>query len=62
MVDQRFIKFQPCSTQPVILSIHVAHVRLFCISAENFNIFTGKPPWWKLLFSKGADLEFIPAI
>ena len=38
------------------------HARLFWRIAESFNIFTEKPPWWKLLFSKVAGLEFIPII
>ena len=62
MMDQRFIKFRSCSIQLAILSKNRAHVRLFCRSAESFDIFEGKPPWWRLLFSKGASLEFMHVI
>ena len=34
---------QPFSNQPSILLKNEAHVRPSCRSAENFNIFTGKP-------------------
>ena len=59
------IKLRPCSTKPAILSkseLNRAHVRTFCRSAENSNIFTKRPPPRRLLFSKVAGLEFIPAI
>ena len=39
-----------------------AHVRLSCRPAESSNIFTGKCLWWRLFSTKGATLEFIPAI
>ena len=37
------IKLQPLSTEPSILSKNEAHARPSCRSAENSNIFTGKP-------------------
>ena len=39
-----------------ILSQNGAHVKSFCISAENSNVFE-KRPWWSLPFSKVAVLE-----
>ena len=62
MMDQRFIKFRSCSIHLAILSKNRAHVRLFCRSAESFDTFEGKPPWWRLLFSKVASLEFMQVI
>ena len=56
MMDQRFIKFWSCSIQLAILSKNRAQ------SAESFDIFEGKPPWWRLLFSKVASLEFMQVI
>ena len=29
---------------------------------KNFHVFTGKLPWWRLLFDEAADSEFIRAI
>ena len=65
IMENVLIKLKPCSTKPVILSkteLNRAHVRPFCRSAENSNVFTKKPPRRRLLFSKVAGLEFIPAI
>ena len=56
MVDQRFIKFGSCDTQPTILTKTKVMLRLFCRSAENSNTLTGKPPWWRLIISKVAAL------
>ena len=53
---------QPSSIQPSILSESGAHLRPSCRRAESSNILTGKPLWWRLLFTKVAGLEFIPAI
>ena len=39
-----------------------ARVRPLWRSAENFNVFKGKSPRWKLLFNKVARLESNPAI
>ena len=64
MMEYVLIKLRPCSTKPGILSkteLNRAHVRPFCRSAENSNVFTKKPRR-RLLFSKVAGLEFIPAI
>ena len=61
-VDQRFIKFRPCSTQPAFLSKNGGHVRPFCGSGENSNLFTAKRLWLMLLFSQVAGLESIRAI
>ena len=65
-MENVLIKLRPCSTKPAILSKNRAkqssHVRPFCGSAENSNVFTKKPPWRRLPFSKVAGLEFIPAI
>ena len=62
MADQCFNKVEPA--KPITLSKNGAHLRPFCRSAVNSNIFTRKPPWWRFLFSKSrvAALEFIPAI
>ena len=65
MMENVLIKLRPCSTKDAILSkteLSRAHARPFCRSAENSNVFTKKPPWWRLLFSKVAGLEFIFAI
>ena len=43
MVEQCLNKVATLSTQPSILSKDEAHVRPSCKSAENSNIFTGKP-------------------
>ena len=56
---------RPCSTKPAMLSkteLNRAHVRTFCRSAENSNVFRKKPPQPRVLFSKVAGLKFIPAI
>ena len=55
-------KLWPCGTQTAISSKNWANVRLLCRRTENSNMFTGKSPWWRLLFSKFADLESISAI
>ena len=55
------IKFWTCGTHPAVLLKKGAHVRSFCRSTQNFNVFTGKPPWWTLLAGKVAGLEFISA-
>ena len=65
MMENVLIKLRPCSTKPTILyktEQNRAHVRPFCRSAENSDVFTKKPPRWRLLFSKVAGLELIPAI
>ena len=65
MMENVLIKLRPCSTKPEILSkveLSRAHVRPVCRSAENSNVFTEKPPQRRLIFSKVAGLEFIPAI
>ena len=62
MMKNVLIKLRPCSPKPTILSKNRAHVRPFCRSAENSKVFTKKPPRRRLLFSKVAGLEFIPAI
>ena len=62
MMENVLIKLRPCSTKPAILSKNRAHVRSFCRSAENSNVFTKTPPRRRLLFSKVAGLEFILAI
>ena len=65
MMENALIKLRPCSTKPAILSkteLNRAHVRPFCWSAENSNVFTKKPPRRRLLFCKVAGLECIPAI
>ena len=61
-MENNLIKLKTCSTKPAILSKNRAHVRPFCRSGENFNVFTKKPPRQRLLLSKAAGLEFIPAI
>ena len=43
MVDQCLNKVATLSTEPSILSKNEAHARPSCGSAENSNIFTGKP-------------------
>ena len=65
MMENVLIKLRPCSTKPAILSkteLKRAHVRPFCRSAENSNIFTKKPPRRRLLFGKVTGLGFIPEI
>ena len=65
MMENVSIKLRPCGTKPAILSkteLNRAHVRPFCRTAENSNVFTKKPPWRMLLFSKVEGLEFILAI
>ena len=65
MMENVLTKLRPCSTKPAILSkteLDRAHVRPFCRSAKNSNVFTKKPPRRRLLFSKVVGLEFIPAI
>ena len=65
MMENVLIKLRPCSTKPAILSqteLNRAHVRPVCRGTENSNVFTKKPPRRRLLFSKVAGLEFIPAI
>ena len=62
MMENILIKLRPCSTKPIILSKNIAHVRPYCKSAENSNVFTKKTSRRRLLFSKVAGLEFIPAI
>ena len=62
MMENVLINLRPCSTKSAILSkteLNRAHVRPFCRSAENSNVFTKKPPRRRLLFSKVAGLEFI---
>ena len=54
MMENVLLKLRPCSTKPI--------QRPFCTSAENCNVFTKNPPWLRLLCSKVAGLEFIPAI
>lgn len=54
-------KLWPCSTDPTILPKNGAHVRPHSRNAENFDVFTGKSPWWRLHFRKVPGLEFIPA-
>ena len=64
MKENVLIKLRPCSTKPAILSKtepNRAHVRPFCRSAENSNVFTKKPPRRSLLFSKVAGLNSRPA-
>ena len=64
MMENVLIKLRPCSRKPAILSkteLNRAHVRPVCRSAENSNVFTKKPPRRRLIFSKVAGLEFIPA-
>ena len=56
------IKLRPCNTKPGILSKNGAHFKPFCRSTENSNVFTRKPPRWKLLFSNVAGQEFISDI
>ena len=46
MMENVLIKLRPCSTKSSILSkteLNRAHVRSFCRSAENSNVFTKKP-------------------
>ena len=62
LLRENSMMFRSCSIQLAILSKNRAHVRLFCRSAESFDIFEGKPPWWRLLFSKVASLEFMHVI
>ena len=65
MMENVLIKLRLCSTKPAISSkteLSRAHVRPFCRSAENSNVFTRKPPRRRLILSKVAGLEFIPAI
>ena len=65
MMENVLIKLRPCSTKPAISSkteLSRAHVKPFCRSAENSNVFTRKPPRRRLILSKVAGLEFIPAI
>ena len=38
------------------------HVRSSGRITYNFYVSTAKPPWWKLFFSKVADVEFISTI
>ena len=52
------IKLQPFSTQPSILSENEAHVRPSCRSAENSNIFTGKPCFLSLTLSWRRPLSY----
>ena len=62
MIKNVLIKLRPCRTKPAILSkteLNRAHIRLFCRSGENSNVFTKNPPQRRLLFSKVAGLEFI---
>ena len=62
MMENVLIKLRPCSTKSAILSkteLNRAHVRPFCRSAENSNVFTKKLPRRRRLFSKVAGLEFI---
>ena len=56
------IRLRSCSTNPTILLKNGAHIKPFGKSVENIDAFTKKPPRWKLLFTKVAGLEFIPAI
>ena len=62
MVDQCFNKVDPA--KPITLSKNGGHLRPFCRSAVNSNIFTRKSPWWSFFFSRSrvVGLEFIPAI
>ena len=62
MMENVLIKLRPCGTKPAVLSkteLNRAHVRPFCRSAENSNVFAEKPPRRRLLFSKVAGLEFV---
>ena len=62
MMENVLIKLRPCSTKSAILSkteLNRVHVRPFCRSAENSNVFTKKPSRRRLLFSKVAGLEFL---
>ena len=62
IMENILTKLRPCSTKPAILSkteLNRAHVRPFCRSAENSNVFTKKHPRRRFLFSKVAGLEFI---
>ena len=59
MMEDILIKLRPCSTKPAVLSkteLSRAHIGPFCRSAENSNVFTKKPPRWRLLFSKVAKM------
>ena len=54
MIENVLIKLRPCSTKPAILSkteLNRVHVRPFCRSAENSNVFTKKPPWRSRVYS-----------
>ena len=59
MMENVLIKLRLCSTKPRILSKNRAHVRAFCRSAENSNVFTKKPPRRRLLFSKVYSCNLI---
>ena len=37
-------------------------MRPFSRSTENSYVFTGKPPWWKLLFGKVTGLIIVIAL
>ena len=55
MMENILIKLRPCSTKPAILpktKLNRAHVRPFCKSAENTNLFTKNPPQLGLRFSR----------
>ena len=62
MADQCFNKVGPAKLTTLLKN--GAHLRLFCRSAVNSNIFTRKPPWWRSLFgrSRNPGLEFMPTI
>ena len=65
MMENVLVKLRSCSTKPAILSkteLNRAHVRPFCRSDENSNVFTKKPPRGRLLFNKATGVEIIPAI
>ena len=49
MVNQHFNKVP--GTKAPILSKKRGHVGLLCSSAEKSNLFTGKPPSWRVPFS-----------
>ena len=61
MVDQLVNKNHVVHS-PQFYEKNRAHVRPSCRSAKSSDIFTGKCLWWGLFFTKGASLEFTPAI